>query len=68
MPSERWTEYNWKSEMVLRSVPIVDYGYNEMNEVNWGYIYSSNFNDPISKPETFFKEHMAINSTVEFLP
>ena len=43
LPTQNWTEFHWKKELESRPVPIIDYGYSIMNDVNWGYIFSSEF-------------------------
>ncbi len=41
IPTENWNKGNWKENLQKKRVPVIDYGYAEMNDTNWGHIYSA---------------------------
>ena len=38
MPNEEWADKAWRRNLETQEVPMVNFGYAELNEIDWGYI------------------------------
>ena len=51
LPEAKWTDGEWKNKLLATHVPLVDFGYAEINDVNWEYIYSAGFDRSLNEPK-----------------
>ena len=50
IPGKGWEKTDWQTKLDLKHVPVIDYGYSEMNDVYWEYIHSSGSNNILNEP------------------
>lgn len=38
MPNEEWAKREWQNNLEEQEVPVINFGYSDLNDVDWGYV------------------------------